>query len=78
MRMLTCDEAGAGEGGGLGEDCLAGPDVSGGHKAAALARGGGRPDRETLGVGAVQPQTRLTTKRGHAAPGALNSHRFEF
>ena len=71
MRLLTRDEAGSGEGGGLGEDCLPGPDVSGGHEAASLARDGGCSDRQTLGQRPVQPQTRLTAQRGRATPGAL-------
>ena len=58
-RLVTCDEAGTSEGGGLSEDCLPGPDVSGGHEAASLALGRGHSQGQTLGVRPVMTETRL-------------------
>ena len=57
--LVTCDEAGAGEGGGLAEDCLSGPDVSGGREAASLVTSRGHPQGQTLGVRPVVTETRL-------------------
>ena len=75
--LITCDEAGASEGGGLTYDCLPGPDISGGREAASLVTSRGHPQWQTLGVRPVVAETRLRTELSFATPGALHNLRYE-
>ena len=55
----------------LRQDCLPGPDVSGGHQGPPSPLHHHHPPGETLGVGTVELEVVLPTHLGRPAPGAL-------